>query len=45
MRIEEENVDRSEAITHARVREIHASSLANSMLPRGPPNFWVMGKT
>jgi hypothetical protein len=41
LRIEE--VDRSEAITPARVREIHREQLAKLEAARGP-NFWVLGK-
>jgi hypothetical protein len=41
LRIEE--VDRSEAITPARVREIHREQLAKLEAERGP-NFWVFGK-
>ena len=40
LRIEE--VDRSEAITPARVREIHRELLAKLEAARGP-NFWVLG--
>ena len=40
LRIEE--VDRSEAITPARVREIHRQQLAKLEAERGP-NFWVLG--
>ena len=42
LRIEE--VDRSEAITPARVREIHRHQLARLEAERGP-NFWVLGGT
>jgi hypothetical protein len=41
LRIEE--VDRSEAITPARVRAIHSEQLAKLEAERGP-NFWVLGK-
>jgi hypothetical protein len=41
LRIEE--VDRSEAITPARVRAIHREQLAKLEAERGP-NFWVLGK-
>ena len=40
LRIEE--VDRTEAITPARVREIHRQQLAKLEAERGP-NFWVLG--
>jgi len=40
LRIEE--VDRSETITPARVREIHREQLAKLEAERGP-NFWVLG--
>ena len=40
LRIEE--VDRSEAITPSRVREIHREQLAKLEAARGP-NFWVLG--
>lgn len=40
LRIEE--VDRSEAITPARVRAIHREQLAKLEAARGP-NFWVLG--
>ncbi len=42
LRIEE--VDRSEAITPARVRAIHREQLAKLEAERGP-DFWVLGKT
>ncbi len=42
LRIEE--VDRSEAITPARVREIHREQLRKLEAERGP-NFWVLGKS
>jgi hypothetical protein len=41
LRIEE--VDRSEAITPARVRAIHSEQLAKLEAERGP-SFWVLGK-
>jgi hypothetical protein len=41
LRIEE--VDQSEAITPARVREIHREQLGKLEAERGP-NFWVLGK-
>jgi DNA polymerase III psi subunit len=41
LRIEE--VDHSEAITPARVREIHREQLGKLEAERGP-NFWVLGK-
>ena len=41
LRIEE--VDRSEAITPARVREIHREQLAKLQAECGP-HFWVLGK-
>ena len=39
-----EEVARSEAITPARVREIHREQLGKLEAERGP-NFWVLGKT
>jgi hypothetical protein len=39
-----EEVDRSEAITPARVREIHREQLARLESARGP-KFWVLGRT
>jgi len=41
LRIEE--VDRSEALTAARVREIHCQQLRKLEVERGP-DFWVLGK-
>ena len=39
-----EDVDRSEAITPARVREIHREQLRRLEAERGP-RFWVLGRT